>query len=163
MGTALRLRAELWCKALVMTGVVGSGALFLAMEGAVLWYRVIDPGLLRAAFFSGIDAPLTIVSAIAVFVLARPVLTRGGALWHAALFAAIGVTLFFAEEQFLWVGEGIADYYGIYGRFGCGWDELDCSPTYWFRNDTLPLFIFGPSLLGVAGHWVVRRPREKSS
>jgi hypothetical protein len=147
------------CQALVLSGVVASGALVVAIAAAFGWYRIHAPDLTRYAFDKETLAALLAV--LVTFALARSVLAGGSAFRHVALFAALALNLACAEAFLLHAGQGIAHSYGIHGRMGFGWDDMDCAPAYWVRNDTLPFLLFGPSLLGVAAHGILRRLQRR--
>ena len=146
------------CDALISIGPVASGALLLATAGYLAWCVTNGFAILNLDLVMYVVPPL---STIATFVFFRRALTHAGshARPYAALFAAIGLTLWSSRTWFAGPMHDIAMVFGSHGRFGCTMSNADGSPLYFVRDDTLPWLLFGPSLLGVVGRWLIERRR----
>jgi hypothetical protein len=160
MSTARRLRTfELSSEALILIGPIACGALLLATAGYVVWCATHGLSVQHLDLVVYVVPPLLTIATYVLFRRARP-RPGGDARARVALFAAIGLALWASKAWFAGPMHDIALAFGSHGRFGDVALDEDGSPAYFVRDDTLPWLLFGPPLVGIIGHWLVRRRRE---
>jgi hypothetical protein len=150
------------CGALAAIAPIASGLLLVGEAGYVTWN--VRAGL---PFDSAFDPFVVVASAatIAAFVYFRRRVARVPNETRAHVLLLLTIVAIVPQAR-MWLGGAMHDImlaFGSHGRFGCSTVDENGELIYWVRDDTLPLFVFGPALLGVIGHWIAQRARARAT